>query len=115
MTRSTGDEWIDDLRIEPGGDDCAAHRSEVGDARHTGEVLHQHARRTIRDLFGRRRRNGPVAERFDVFLAHGVAVFESQQILEQDLQRHRQPAHRTDAGLFRGREAEVVELLLAYR
>ena len=63
-----------------------AHRGEVDDRWHPGEVLHQHPRRRERDLLARVGLGIPPRERLDVLGAHGVAVLVSQQVLQQDLQ-----------------------------
>ena len=72
--------------------DRIAHRREVDDRRDAGEVLHDHARGRERDLLARlglgvptrrapRCRCGP----------DRLAVLVPQQVLEQDLERERQP------------------------
>jgi len=67
--------------------DRFAHRRQIDHAGYAGEVLHDHARRRERDfVFGGGLRV-PVEQRFDVFAGDVHAVFEAQQILEQDLQR----------------------------
>ena len=68
-----------------------AHRREVDDARHAGEVLQDHARRREGDLLRRVGVRVPGRERLDVLAAHGDAVLVAQEVLEQDLQRERQP------------------------
>ena len=66
-----------------------AARSTI--AGHAGEVLHHHARRREGDLLGRLGVVVPARQRLDVLLADGHAVLVAQQVLEQDLQRERQP------------------------
>ena len=68
-----------------------AHRGEVDDRGHAGEVLHDDAAGRERDLLGRLGVVVPGRERLDVLLADGDAVLGAQQVLEQDLQRERQP------------------------
>ena len=68
-----------------------AHRGEVDDRRHAGEVLHDHAGGREGDLLAGLRVVVPGRERLDVLLADGDAVLVAQQVLEQDLQRERQP------------------------
>jgi hypothetical protein len=45
------DERVDLLRVAAEVRHGVAHRGEIDDRRHAGEVLHQHARRAIGDLF----------------------------------------------------------------
>jgi hypothetical protein len=68
-----------------------AHRGEVDDRGHAREVLHHDARRGEADLLGRLGVVVPRGERLDVLLANGHAVLVAQEVLEQDLQRERQP------------------------
>ena len=85
--------------------DLAAGRRRAGRCRrasprdrrrgHAGEVLQQHARRHERDLLLRLGRDVPAGERLDVVRVDERAVLAAQQVLEQDLQRVRQPR---DAG-----------------
>jgi hypothetical protein len=50
MTRSTGVQRVDLLRVAAQRLDPVAHGGEVDHRRHAGEVLHQHARGAIGDL-----------------------------------------------------------------
>ena len=68
-----------------------AHRRQVDDSGHAGEVLHEHACGRERDLVAGLSARVPLGERLDVLRADGLAVLVSQQVLEQDLQRERQP------------------------
>ena len=86
-----GRERIHALRIAAERDDGLAHRREIDDARHAGEVLHDHARRREGDLVSAAAAFGSQREqRLDVALRDVDAVLEAQQILQQDLQRKRQ-------------------------
>jgi hypothetical protein len=68
---------IDDLRFEPGAHHGTTHRRQISNAGTPGESCIKRGG-AMRDLFGRRRRNRPVAERLDVlFLC--AAVFEAQR------------------------------------
>ncbi len=66
--------------------DGLAHGGEVDDARHPGEVLHDHPRRRELDLDARVGRGVPVRDRFDVILGDIGAVLGPQQILGEHLQ-----------------------------
>ena len=68
-----------------------AHRGEVGDRGHAGEVLHQHARGHELQLAvpGLLRGTTAVGERADVVGGDVDAVFAAQQVLDQDAQRIR--------------------------
>ena len=77
---------VDPPRITSQRDDRVAHRDEVDNARHTGEVLQQHAGWGELDLDPMVGRRIPRRERVDLVRGHGDAVFASQQVLEQDLQ-----------------------------
>ncbi len=69
-----------------------AHRGKVDDRRHAGEVLHEHAGGLKRDLFARLGLRVPGRDRLDVLGLHaGIPALEAQRVLEQDLQRIRQP------------------------
>jgi len=101
-------EGIDPAGVGLGGNDGVAHRGKVDDRGHTGEVLHQHACRPVRDLpIG-----GPVVEprrdRLDVVDGDTAAVLKAQQVLEQDLQGRRQPRNVAQSGLGNRLQAEVV-------
>ncbi len=83
-------ERIHALRIAAELDDGLAHRREIDDARHAGEVLHDDPSRREGDLVMRRRLRIPGEDRLDVAALHVNPVLEAQQILEEDLQRKRQ-------------------------
>ena len=80
-------ERVDLLRIAAELLHGIAHGGEVDDAGHAGEVLHDDARGRERDLVGGRRLGVPVEQRLDVGARDVHAVFEAQQVLEQDLER----------------------------
>ena len=86
-------ERIDLLGIAAEAHDRLAHRGEVDDAGHAGEVLHDHARGREGDFVRGRGLRVPVQQRFDVLARDVDAVLEAQQVLEQDLQRIGQAGH----------------------
>ena len=57
----------------------------------------------------------PAGQRADVVGVHERAVLAPQQVLEQDLQRERQPVDAGEAGRFERRQAEVVDRVAADR
>ena len=81
-----GCERIDALGIAAEAHDRIAHRGQVDDAGHAGEVLQDDARRREGDFVRRGGRGIPVEQRLDVRARDADAVLEAQQILEQDLQ-----------------------------
>ena len=105
-----GDLRIHHARVPARGRHGAAHGRQIRDARNAGEVLHQHARRPVGDLLGGRRLFGPVRERHDIFAPNGVAILETQQVLQQDLEREGQPRHVAGPGSGGLGHAEVVVL-----
>ena len=87
-----------------------AHRGEVDDGRHAGEVLHDHAAGRERDFVGGRGLRIPVEQRFDVRARDVHAVFEAQQVFQQDLQREGQAG---DVAVFQRSEAEDFKVVAA--
>ena len=82
-----GIQRIDLLRIAAELLHGLAHGGEVDHAGHAGEVLHDHARGREVDFVGGRRLRVPVEHRVDVVARDVDAVFEAQQVFEQDLER----------------------------
>ena len=89
------------------------HRRQVHNRRNAGEILHQHAGRTISNLvtvfaFVIE----PLLESDDVILGDGTPVFMAQHILQKDLQRRRQARHIAQT-IFPCRLKRVVGIRLA--
>lgn len=83
-----GNERVDLLRIAAERDHGITHRGEVDDGGNAGEVLHQHAGRTVGDfVFSRALVVEPGGNVLDVLLGDGTAIFVAQQVLEQNLHR----------------------------
>src|SRR5690606_6737304 len=80
---------IDAFRIATGGGNGVTHRSEIHHARHAGEILHQHARRTVGNFTIGGARLGPFDQRLDVVFADRAAVLEAQQVFQQYLEGER--------------------------
>ena len=101
-------ERLDRLRVPAhvGGD--VAHRGEVGQQRHAGEILQHDARDDERDLRGARAGGRPVRDFLHVLLGDLLAVAVAQHAFEHDADRHRQPRDAADAGrLERGQRVEL--------
>ena len=106
---------VDLLRIAAERGHGVAHRREVDDGRHAGEILHQHAGRAVGDLdAGRALVGQPAGDRLDVFLGDRAAVFVAQQVLEQHLHRIGQLG---DAGqpVLLGLDQAVIDIFRARR
>ena len=94
-------ERIDLARVAAERGHRVAHRGEIDDGRHAGEVLHQDAGRAEGDLvlrFAAVLRPG--GDRLDVLLGDGASVLVAQQVLEHDFQRERQLRHAGEAVLL---------------
>ena len=102
---------VDAIGIAAERDDRVAHRGQVDDARHAGEVLQQDARRHERDFLLDVRGGVPLRQRADVVGLHERVVLAPQQVLEQDLHRVRQPRDAGESGLLeRGQTVDLHRL-----
>src|SRR5690606_5243736 len=88
-----GRERIDFLRVAAELDHGLAHGGEIDHRGYAGEVLHDDPTRRKGDLVGRRRLGVPVQQRFYILAPDVHAILETQQVLEQDLQRVGQAGH----------------------
>jgi hypothetical protein len=88
---------LDHLRIGPIFFADAAHRGEVGEQRHAGEVLQHDARDDERDLVGARAFGCQFASCADVLLGDLLAVAVAQHRLEHDPDRDRQAIRSTNS------------------
>ena len=86
-----GDQRVDPARVAAERAHGVAHRREVDDRRHAGEVLEQDARGRERDLARRLGAGVPRRDRLDVRGRDGDAVLAPEEVLEQDPQRVREP------------------------
>ena len=93
ITSSAGASGLIFAGSPPISRDRVAHRRQVDDRGHAGEVLHQHARGREGDLLARLRLRVPARERLDVGGADRAVALGAQQVLQQHLQRERQPRH----------------------
>ena len=103
---------IDLLRIAAEMLHRVAHRREIDHRRNAGEVLHQHARRAEGHVAVGGLGLEPVGEGQNVVLGDGLAVLEAQHVLEQYLQRERQPGDSFEA-VFLGHGQAVIGVGLA--
>ena len=87
-----GHQRVDPRRVAAEVRHRVAHRGEVDDRGHAGEVLEHDARGHERDLGLARAARAPGGERRDVLLADDAAAGVAQRVLEQDLERDRGPA-----------------------
>jgi len=97
-------ERVDAVGVAAEREDGLAHGGEVDDARHAGEVLHDHARGRELDLGVGLGRGDPGAERLDLRLRDVGAVFSAEEVLEEHLQAERQL-------LVAGHRVETVDLI----
>ena len=98
---------IDLLRIAAEHLHGVAHGGEIDHGGHAGEILHQHARRPERDFTIGGLGLEPLRDRVDVLLGDGAAILVAQQVLEQHLERKRQPRDALEAVLFGHRQAVI--------
>ena len=103
-----------DERVDLGGVgaellDRVAHRGQIDDGRHAGEVLHQDPGGLEGDLLRRLGLRVPGGDGLDVVGRDALAVLEPEDVLQQDLQRVGQPS---DVEL-RLQRVEAVDLVLA--
>jgi hypothetical protein len=85
------DERVDHRRVAAHVRHRVAHRRQVDDRGHPREVLHHDPGRRERDLLRRLGGRIPARERLDVRRGHRAVVLRAQEVLEQDLQREREP------------------------
>ena len=106
---------VDLLRVAAEPHDAVAHRGEIDDRRHAGEVLQQHARRGERDLRLLAGLHVPPGQRLNVVRIDEPGVLAAQQVLEQDLEGIRQPRQPAAARPFERRQAEELDRLATRR
>ena len=92
MTRSAGTSGLTVAGSPPERGHRVAHRGEVDDGGHAGEVLEQDAAGHERDLGLAGAAGPPGRQGRDVGLGHDAAAGVSERVLEQDLEGDRRPA-----------------------
>ena len=90
------DERVDLLGAPAEGLDGVAHRGEVDDARHAGEVLQQDPGRRVGDLPLAGGPAGRTGQRLDIARLDAHPVLVAKQVLEEELDRVREPVEVGD-------------------
>ena len=86
-----------------------AHGGQIDDSGNAGEILHQHTGWTEGDfLLGLALVIEPFGNGDDIFLRDGAPVFETQQVLKQNLHGERQLRNALEAVLLRLLQREVM-------
>jgi hypothetical protein len=99
---------LDDLRVLPHPGDGRAHRRQVHQERHAGEILQDDARDDKGDLLRARAVRRPRGQGGDRRLGHALAVAVAQQRLEDQPDAHRQAGDLETGRLQRGQGVELV-------
>ena len=111
MTSSAGTSGLMRVASPPRSRHRVAHRGEVDDRGHAGEVLHDHAGGGEGDLLAGLRVRVPGRQRLDVLLRDGAVAFGAEEVLEQDLEAEGQAGDVV--GGLQGVESEDVEFAVA--
>ena len=91
---------LDQLRVFAQPRHGRAHRRQVHQQRHAGEILQHNPGDDERYLFGARSVGYPICQRAHVLFRDSLAVTVAQHRFEHEPNRHRQPGHRSDARLL---------------
>ncbi len=110
-----GHQRIDLFRIAAERLDAVTHGGKVDDRRNAGKILHQHARRSIGDFgLGQALVVQPFGNRKDLLFGDGLAVFEAQQVFEENLHREGQLGNTRQPVRFGFRKRVIHVVLTAY-
>jgi hypothetical protein len=101
------DHWVDPTRVAAQRREGVAHCGEIDDGGHAREVLHEHTRREEGDLAFGGALVEPCRDGLDVVDLDAASVLMAQQVLQEDLQRHRQTRQVTEH-CGRGFEAVIL-------
>ena len=102
------DERFDDLRVASEPLDRAAHRGEIDNQRHAGEILQNDARDYKWDFLICGRFCVPIRQRLHIFASDFFAVVIAQYRFEHDTNAHRQPRNLANT-LFLQRRQRMQE------
>ena len=103
-----GGQRVDPVRVAAHLGERLAHRGQINHARHTGEVLHDHARRRELDLLARLGASVPRSQGTDLLGGDVCPVLGAQQVLQQN------PVGVREVEFTEGVEREILERLLAH-
>jgi hypothetical protein len=104
-------ERLDELRIFLQLLDRVAHRGQVDEERHAGEILQDDARDDERNFIGDRCLSVPVGESANVIFADAFSVEIAQHGLEHDADADRQFRDRAHPRFFQRRQRVVCYFL----
>ena len=85
-----------------------AHRREIDDRGHAGEVLEQNPARSKGDFLARFRLRVPLNKRLDVVDRDGDSVLVAQKVFQKHLERERQPT-RIESFFLQGVESKKAQ------
>jgi len=105
---------VDLLRLAADRDDRVAHCGQIDHRRNAGEILHQNARRAVRDFVPATGVGRPRGCGFDVVGRNRAAVFKAQQVFNQDLDGIGQFGYIAEASLLGGFKAEIIVRFTVY-
>ena len=108
------DQRVDLFRAAAKPGNAVAHRCQIDDRGHPGEILHQDAGGLERHLLFGMRRIQPAGDRLGIVHLVAAAVFEPEHIFQQDLQADRE-AGNVAQGLGGFRQRVIVVVLALHR
>ncbi len=91
---------IDLIGVASHFDHRVTHDGEIHNARNASEVLQKHTSRHEGNFLVRGGFCVPADERFDILSSHDSPILVAQQILEENLQRNREPVERSGKRFF---------------
>src|SRR5262249_12987885 len=106
-------ERVDLFRVAAEIEHGPPHRREIDDRRHTGQILHQDARRAEGDLAVGTLVAKPPANRLDIVDSDGTAAFAVNEVFQEDLQGYRQPRDIAEPRRLRRRVKTEIIVALA--
>ena len=88
-------------------DHRVAHSGQIHNGRNTGEVLHEHAGRTVSDFVSRCLWSKPIRNSLNIFFFNGSAIFVAEKVFQKDFQRSGQFRNAFQSVLFRFFQIEI--------